>query len=84
MKQDPTFTLTISRVDEQLFNGEARSVTIPAERGQMTVLAHHEPLITLLKEGIITVRTENDEQVFQVKRGMCEISNNQATVLVQL
>ncbi len=84
MKQEPLFTLTISRVDEQLFNGDARSVTIPAERGQMTVLAHHEPLITLLKEGIITVRTEAGEQTFPVKRGMCEISNNQATVLVQL
>lgn len=83
MRQESTFTLTISRVDEQLFRGEADSVTIPAESGQMTVLAHHEPIITLLREGAITVRTKDSESVFEIGKGMCEISNNQVTILVQ-
>lgn len=83
MTQDSTFTLTISRVDEQLFNGDARSVTIPALRGQMTVLAHHEPIITLLKSGTITVRTSDGDQTFHIEKGMCEVSGNQVTILVQ-
>lgn len=80
----PTFTLTISRVDEQLFNGPSHSVTIPGAKGELTILAHHEPIIFLLKKGIITVRTEEGEQKFPIERGMCEVSNNQVTVLVQL
>ena len=84
MTTHSTFTLTISRVDEQLFNGAAHSVTIPAVKGQLTILAHHAPIITLLEKGIITVRSESGEQTFSIEQGMCEISNNQVTVLVQL
>ncbi len=79
----PEFTLTISRVDEQLFSGEAHSVTLPGEKGQLTVLAHHEAFITLLRIGTITVRTVDDTKTFEIGKGMCEISNNQVTILVQ-
>lgn len=82
MKQEATFALTISKVDEQLFNGDANSVTLPGAKGQLTVLAHHEPFIALLDKGVITVRSENETK-FEITRGMCEISNNQVTVLVQ-
>ncbi len=84
MKHESTFTLTISRVDELLFSGEAESMTLPAEKGQMTILAHHEPIITLISAGTITVRTNEEHKTFPIVRGMCEISNNQATILVQL
>lgn len=84
MKHESTFTLTISRVDELLFSGEAESVTLPAEKGQMTILAHHEPIITLISSGTITVRTNEEHKTFSIERGMCEVSNNQATILVQL
>ena len=83
MSHESTFTLTISRVDEMLFSGAAHSVTLPGEKGQLTVLAQHEPIITLLKNGIITVRTSEGEETFSIGKGICEVSNNQATVLVQ-
>ncbi len=83
MKHEATFTLTITRVDERLFDGEASSVTIPGDKGQLTILAHHEPIIVLLKGGIISVRTCDGERVFEIARGMCEVSNNQVTILVQ-
>ncbi len=84
MANEHTFTVTISRVDQQLFYGEALSVSLYGEKGQFTVLAHHEPLITLLTKGDLTIRTEDDTQVIPIERGMCEISNNQMTVLIQL
>ncbi len=83
MGKQSTFTLTISRVDEQLFSGDAVSITLPGAKGQLTVLAHHEPIITLLKKGKITVQTNSDTEVYEIERGMCEISNNQVTILVQ-
>lgn len=82
MKDSPTFRLTISTVNELLFRGEARSVTLPGERGELTILAHHEPLITLLKKGTITVRERDAVKEFKVQKGMCETSNGQVTVLV--
>ncbi len=77
-----TFTLTISEVDDLLFDGEAHSVTVPGAMGEMTLLAKHEPLIALLKEGTITVRTGEGEQQFSIKKGLLETSNNRVTVLV--
>ena len=78
-----TFTLTISRVDEMLFSGAAQSVTLPGEAGQLTLLAEHEPIITLLKNGMITVRAEGGDHTFQIGKGICEVSGNQVTILVQ-
>lgn len=82
MKQEKTFKVTISKVNEQLFNGDVHSVTFPGTEGQLTILAHHEALITLLKKGTITVRTESDEKNFTVEKGIVEVSNGQITVLV--
>lgn len=78
----PTFTLTISEVDDLLFQGEAHSVTVPGTAGEMTLLAKHEPLIALLKAGTITVRIDGEEKQYPIKKGLLEVSNNRVTVLV--
>ncbi|MFZ2252928.1 MAG: hypothetical protein WAW13_01990 [Minisyncoccia bacterium] len=82
MKHDKTFKVTVSRVNEQLFSGDVLSVTFPGTEGQLTILAHHEALITLLKKGTITIRTDSEEKNFEVMKGLIEVSNGQATVLV--
>jgi len=77
-----TFKLTVSKVNELLFTGEAVSVTLPGTEGELTFLANHEPLITLLASGKITVRTGEGEKEFQIEKGLCETSHGQVTVLV--
>ena len=51
-----SFTLVITAIDAPLYSGEAFSVTLPGEDGAMTVLAHHQALITRLKAGTILVK----------------------------
>lgn len=82
MKQEATFTLTISKVDEILFNGEAVLVTLPGLKGQLTILANHEPLIGLLTTGTVTIRTPDQTIELKVEKGIIETSNGQVTVLV--
>lgn len=82
MKQSNTFKLTIATVDTMLFNSDAVSVTLPGSEGELTILAHHEPLITILKRGAITVRDGGEQKVFAIEKGLLETSNNQVTVLV--
>ena len=80
--------LHIAQVNNVLFEGEVESVTLPGVDGELTILGHHEPLITTLKEGTITVRPQKDsseaigEQTFPIEKGILEISNNKAVVLV--
>lgn len=78
-----TLHLVISSVGENLYDGPAVSAKLPATAGEMTILPHHEPLITTLKEGTITVRIPNaDAKSFPIKSGVLEISGTHAVVLV--
>lgn len=72
----------IARVHEHLFSGEATALSVPTTEGVITVLPHHEPFVTTLKEGSITVRTEKGEQSFPVEGGVLEVSQNQAIVIL--
>ena len=78
-----TFHLTIARVGETLFDGEALSVSLPGAEGVFTVLANHEPYVSELKTGEAKVRTpDGAQQTFPLIRGVAEVSKNQATVLL--
>ncbi|HEV8666700.1 MAG TPA: F0F1 ATP synthase subunit epsilon [Candidatus Paceibacterota bacterium] len=77
--------LVIAKVNEVYFDGEADSVTLPGAEGVLTVLGHHEPLITTLKEGTIIVRAANLEggQVsFPITKGLLEVRADGATVIL--
>ena len=83
MAEANTLHLIISSVSENLYDGPAISATIPGSAGEMTILPHHEPLITTLREGKITVRIPNkEEQEFPIKGGVLETSGTRAVVLV--
>jgi F-type H+-transporting ATPase subunit epsilon len=78
-----TFHLTIAKVGENLFDGEAVAVTLPGEEGVFTVMANHEAFVTPLKAGDAVVETESGEkQTFSIEKGIAEVSSNQATVLL--
>ena len=78
-----TFQLVIASVGETRFDGPAISATFPGSAGELTVLAHHEPLITTLKKGTIRVKGSGGEpKDFPVENGVLEISANRAIVLL--
>jgi len=78
-----TLHLTISKVDEPVFEGEVLSVTVPGTEGEMTLLPEHTALVSLLKHGNIVVRpVEGEEKGFAVEHGTLEISGSTATILI--
>ena len=78
-----TFHLTIARVGENHFDGEAVSLSLPGEEGVFVVLANHEAFVTPLKAGEAMVESvDGSKQTFAIEKGIAEISNNQATVLL--
>lgn len=78
-----TFHLTIASVGETRFDGAALSVTLPGAAGEFTVLAHHEPIVTTLKPGTITVReTEGTPKQFTIESGVLECSGSRVVVLL--
>lgn len=74
--------LTISKVDAPVFDGEVVSVQVPGVDGQMEILANHEPLISPLQAGTITVTLPDSKETHEIDGGTLEVSNNHATILV--
>jgi F-type H+-transporting ATPase subunit epsilon len=74
--------VTIAKVHENLFSGEAQSLTAPTLEGKVTILSKHEPLVAPLTKGVITVRTTSGVKQFSIQDGVLEVSGNQATVLL--
>ncbi len=74
--------VVIAKVDEVLYEGEARSMTVPASGGEMTVLDEHMPLITTLKRGTIIVRNGSEAKEIPVDGGVLEVRRDGATVVL--
>ena len=82
--------VVIAKVDENVFTGEARSVTVPGAEGELTVLNRHMPLITTLKKGTITVRLpvqagdggDSAPKVFAIESGILEVRSDGVTILL--
>ena len=77
--------LVIAKLDHVYFDGVAKSVTAPGSDGELTVLGEHEPLITTLKPGVVTVRAEHlpgGEQFFEIQGGVLEVRRDGATIIL--
>ena len=68
--------------DGPVYEGEADSISLPTPDGEITVLLHHIPLISLVAPGTIIVRKAGEEQVFAVSRGVIEVDGTHLRLLV--
>ncbi len=79
-----TFHLTVARVGENLFDGDALAIHLPGIDGQFTILAGHEAFVSELKAGeaVIEAMDGTKTTVPIHEGGVAEVSNNQATILL--
>lgn len=76
--------LQIITPDKELFNGQAKRVSVPGVDGSMGFLDHHAPLITVLKAGEVKVALpEGKVETFSLKGGVVEVSKNKVIVLAE-
>lgn len=67
--------------DRLVFQGDADVVILPGTAGEMGILPHHSPLLTVLQFGVVRVRINGQEQYFTVAGGVAEVLPDQVTVL---
>ena len=63
------------------FDGKARSVTLPTANGEITVLAGHMPMVSVLSDGEVHIRTAGADVWIAVSGGFLETGEGTATVL---
>jgi F-type H+-transporting ATPase subunit epsilon len=68
-----------------LFQGDAKSLNCNTVSGEITILDHHEPLISVLQKGTITILDHHQKEIFiPVDSGFLEIdSESQVKLLVE-
>ena len=67
-----------------LVSGEVEQVIVPGSEGEMTVLAHHAPLLTTLKPGLLDIGLPGGERHrYFVRGGFAEVSPAGLTVLAE-
>ena len=77
--------LGIYSLEKVLYNGASREVNCRTRSGEITILDHHEPLISILDKGTMKViDPAGAEFYFQVASGFLEVNaRNEIKILVE-
>ena len=75
-------TLKIISSQEIVYEGDAKSVTLPGEKGQFTVLDHHASLISTLVKGVISFTSSEGKREIEIEEGIVDVDNNIVSVCI--
>lgn len=79
-----SFPFELVSPERLLVSEQVESVVIPGSEGEMTVMAHHAPVMTTLKPGVIRVRNAAGQETRYVAfGGFADITPQGCTVLAE-
>lgn len=76
-----TFHFEIATPERVVYSDDVESVTVPTVDGEITVLAHHLPLVTVLKAGELLIKKGSDVHPYAIGGGFLEMDGTKLTVL---
>jgi len=65
------------------FSDEAKEIILPTRSGQITVLPHHVPLISVLKAGRMRIITAKEQIEKEIEGGILEVGKDKAVILLK-
>jgi F-type H+-transporting ATPase subunit epsilon len=74
-------TVAIISPEATVYEGEADMVVVPAWDGEVGVLRGHAPMLVLLGEGDLRVRSGGQEQRFHIGGGFMQVVDDVVTIL---
>jgi F-type H+-transporting ATPase subunit epsilon len=78
------FKFELVSPERLLVSGDVEQVLVPGAEGDMTVLAHHAPLLTTLRPGLLDIGFPGGEhQRFFIRGGFAEIGPSGLTILAE-
>jgi F-type H+-transporting ATPase subunit epsilon len=76
-----TLRLEIITAERQVFADDVNVVVAPGIGGELGILPHHAPLITMLKPGELLIRKDGEETYMSVSGGFLEIRPDKIIIL---
>ncbi len=77
----PPMLLEIITAERQVYSDQVDAVVAPGIEGQLGILPHHAPLMTVLQPGELLLRKDGEETYLVVTGGFMEVLGNKVTIL---
>lgn len=68
--------------EKAVYENDIVSITCQTVDGEITLLPHHVPLLTLLRDGVITIRGKDQEEYFSAGSGYVETDGRTVRILI--
>jgi len=76
-----TLRLEIITAEREVFADDVNVVVAPGTEGQLGILPHHAPLITMLNPGELLIRKDSEETYMAITGGFLEVRPDKVIVL---
>ena len=76
-----TLRLEIVTAEKTVFSDDVTAVVAWGVEGQLGILPHHAPLMTMLRPGDLTIRKGNEEQYLAISGGFLEVRPDKVIIL---
>ena len=76
-----TFRLEIVTVERVVFSDDVNVVVAWGVEGQLGILPHHTPLMTMLQPGELLIKKGGEEQYLAISGGFLEVRPDQVVIL---
>ncbi len=76
-----TFRLDIVTAERMIFSDDVDAVLAWGVEGQLGILPHHAPLMTMLQPGDLIIRKGKEEEVLAISGGFLEVRPDKVIVL---
>jgi F-type H+-transporting ATPase subunit epsilon len=77
----PSLKIDIVTAERVVYTAEADAVIAPGVEGQLGILPHHAPLMTILQAGELVVRKGGEEESLAISGGFLEVRPDRVIVL---
>jgi F-type H+-transporting ATPase subunit epsilon len=76
-----TFRLEIVTAERMVYSDDVSAVIAWGVEGQLGILPHHAPLMTMLQPGDLMIRKDKEEDYFAISGGFLEVRPDKVIVL---
>lgn len=76
-----TFHLQIITQEKVVYEGDAESLTLPTAQGEISVLAGHVPLVSIVHEGEMVIFSGGERTHLAVIGGVLSVTHNSVVLL---
>ena len=78
---DDTFQLHVVASDKIFYKGPCEMIVVPAIDGYRGVMAHHEPMVTVIIAGEMRFRVDGEWKYAAVSDGFIDVNSENVTVI---